>query len=181
MGNSLHSFESLGRSDRTGSPDPAKSGAGARLHHLSEEVSRLASRLARLATDSEGRPTEEVVEAAQGASEVSLEAVCRVIRARRERARYFDPELFADPAWDMLLNLFAAELAQLRVTVSSLCAVADVPATTALRWITAMADADLCQRRPDPRDGRRVFVELSRSASAAMRSYFGNMGELPTA
>jgi len=47
------------------------------------------------------------------------------------RARYFRDELFADPAWDMLLDLLQAEIAQLRVPVSSLCIAASVPATTA--------------------------------------------------
>ena len=61
-----------------------------------------------------------------------------MIRARRLRARYFPEDLFADPAWDMLLDLLQAEIAQLRVPVSSLCIAAAVPATTALRWLKTM-------------------------------------------
>ena len=57
----------------------------------------------------------------------------KVIRTRRLRANYFSEELFADPAWDMMLDLLQAEIAQLRVLVSSLCIAAAVPATTALR------------------------------------------------
>ena len=53
-----------------------------------------------------------------------------VIRARRLRSRFFPDDLFADPAWDMLLDLLQAEIAQLRVPVSSLCIAASVPATT---------------------------------------------------
>src|SRR3712207_8321753 len=52
---------------------------------------------------------------------VSAETVRGVIRARRLRSRYFEDGLFADPAWDMLLDLLQAEIAQLRVPVSSLC------------------------------------------------------------
>ena len=99
-----------------------------------------------------------------------------MIRARRLRARYFDEELFADPAWDMLLDLLQAEIAQHRVPVSSLCIAAAVPATTALRWIKTMTDAGLFRRRADPHDGRRVFIELSREASEGMRRYFGEVG-----
>ena len=72
----------------------------------------------------------------------------------------------------MLLDLLQAELAQHRVPVSSLCIAAAVPATTALRWIKSMTDSGLFVRRADPHDGRRVFVELSPGASAAMRGYF---------
>ncbi len=102
-----------------------------------------------------------------------------MIRARRLRARYFDEELFADPAWDMLLDLLQAEISQHRVPVSSLCIAASVPATTALRWIKSMTDAGLFQRRADPHDGRRVFVELSQRASDAMHHYFGEVGHAP--
>ena len=41
---------------------------------------------------------------------IAAETVRSVIRARRLRARFFDEELFADPAWDMLLDLLQAEL-----------------------------------------------------------------------
>ena len=109
---------------------------------------------------------------------ISLDTVRQVIRARRLRARFFDEDLFADPAWDMLLDLLQAEIAQHRVPVSSLCIAAAVPATTALRWIKTMTDVGLFKRRADPHDGRRIFVELSSSASDAMRRYFGEVGKL---
>jgi hypothetical protein len=41
-----------------------------------------------------------------------------------------------------------------------------------------MTDQGLFVRRSDPHDGRRVFVELSRDASASMRRYFGELGKL---
>ena len=78
----------------------------------------------------------------------------------------------------MLLDLLQAEIAQLRVPVSSLCIAAAVPATTALRWIKTMTDVGLFKRRADPHDGRRIFVELSTGASDAMRRYFGEVGKL---
>src|SRR3546814_10077844 len=43
-----------------------------------------------------------------------------LIRARRTRDQFFRNELFADPAWDMLLDLMAARLEHKRVSVSSL-------------------------------------------------------------
>lgn len=110
------------------------------------------------------------------APQVSGEVVRQVIRARRLRSRFFDEELFADPAWDMLLDLLQAEIAQLRVPVSSLCIAAAVPATTALRWLKTMTDKGIFVRRADPHDGRRVFVELAPDASAAMRRYFAEVG-----
>jgi len=107
------------------------------------------------------------------------ETVRHVIRARRLRSRFFHEELFADPAWDMLLDLLQAEIAQLRVPVSSLCIAAAVPATTALRWLKTMVEQGLFIRRADPHDGRRVFVELAPETSRSMRRYFAEVGPVP--
>jgi Winged helix DNA-binding domain len=103
---------------------------------------------------------------------VSAREVRRIIRLRRVRDQFFEPELFADPAWDMILDLYAARLEHNRVSVSSLCIAAAVPATTALRWIKALTTSGLFERRADPHDGRRIFVALSDSAAAAMHGYF---------
>jgi DNA-binding MarR family transcriptional regulator len=102
-----------------------------------------------------------------------------VIRARRLRARYFPENLFADPAWDMLLDLLQAEISQLRVPVSSLCIAAAVPATTALRWLKTLVEEGVFVRRADPHDGRRVFVELAPGSSRALRRYFAEVGQAP--
>ena len=161
--------------------DVASEPNAARLRQLSDEVSRIAATLARLSVGP-GTPAANRNEPSAKGGEVpsvDLETVRQVIRARRLRARFFDEELFADPAWDMLLDLLQAEIAQHRVPVSSLCIAAAVPATTALRWIKTMTDAGLFLRRADPHDGRRVFIELSRAASEAMRRYFGEVGRAP--
>jgi DNA-binding MarR family transcriptional regulator len=153
--------------------------SAARLRQLSDEVSRIAATLARLSVGPDAsveKPPPPKGEVPSG----SLDTIRQVIRARRLRARYFEEELFADPAWDMLLDLLQAEIAQHRVPVSSLCIAAAVPATTALRWIKSMTDTGIFRRRADPHDGRRVFVELAPSASEAMRRYFGEVGQAVT-
>jgi DNA-binding MarR family transcriptional regulator len=155
-----------------------------RLRQLSDEMGRIASTLARLSsTPEESAPSAlRLVEPTGDVLPLSVDTVRAVIRARRLRSRFFAEELFADPAWDMLLDLLQAEIAQHRVPVSSLCIAAAVPATTALRWIKSMTDAGLFVRRADPHDGRRVFVELAPGTSEAMRRYFAELGPvLPAA
>ena len=156
--------------------DIASDNNAERLRQLSEEVSRIASTLARLSTGP-GAPVRKL-EPVVGADvpPLSADTVRSVIRARRLRARYFREDLFADPAWDMLLDLLQAEIAQLRVPVSSLCIAASVPATTALRWLKTMVSQGIFVRRADPHDGRRVFVELAPEASQALRRYFAEVG-----
>jgi len=168
-------FESHRLISRTS--DVASDQNAERLRMLSEEVSRIASTLARLSASPAARAKAEPNPAAE-LPPLSVETVRNVIRARRLRARYFPEDLFADPAWDMLLDLLQAEIAQLRVPVSSLCIAAAVPATTALRWLKALVSQQLFIRRADPHDGRRVFVELAPEASHALRCYFAEVGQI---
>jgi DNA-binding MarR family transcriptional regulator len=95
-----------------------------------------------------------------------------IIRARTERAKHLPRSLFADPAWDILLELYSAELAQRRIAVGELCAAAKVPTTTGLRWLTALEANHLIQRHTDPLDARRFFVSLTDSGAKAMESFF---------
>ena len=104
----------------------------------------------------------------------------RLIKARQLRARYFDADHFADPAWDILLDLAAARAERQQVSVTSLCIAAGVPATTALRWIGQMVEADLLVRVSDPHDRRRAYIALADNTADAMARYFAEVraGEL---
>lgn len=104
--------------------------------------------------------------------------VRQIISARQARARFFDAELFADPAWDMLLDLTAAHAEHSRVCVTSLCIAAGVPATTALRWIKQLVDTGVFERVADPLDRRRAFIALSEQSLEAMAQYFSQV-EVP--
>lgn len=99
----------------------------------------------------------------------------KIIRLRQLRARFFDGELFSDPAWDILLDLAAARAEHKRVSVTSLCIASGVPPTTALRWIGHMTEAGLLVRLRDDSDRRRVFIALSDSAAGAMAGYFAEL------
>ncbi|MEY4159388.1 MAG: hypothetical protein RLZZ136_9, partial [Pseudomonadota bacterium] len=100
-----------------------------------------------------------------------------ILRHRRLRDQFFDAELFTDPAWDMLLDLGAAQGEKQRVSVTSLCIAAAVPPTTALRWIGQMITAGLFQRTEDTHDRRRAFIELTTKASDALAYYFAALGK----
>ena len=102
--------------------------------------------------------------------------VRRIIRQRQLRARFFEGDLFADPAWDMLLDLTAARAEHVRVSVTSLCIASGVPPTTALRWIGQMTDTGLLQRVDDETDRRRAFITLTDKAADAMARYFAELG-----
>lgn len=98
--------------------------------------------------------------------------VRRVQKARKLRDLFVGENLFADPAWDMLLELYANELAQQRVSVSSASDAAGVPLSTALRWMAALEERGLVARTSDPLDGRRVWISLTAHGASLMHRYF---------
>ena len=100
-----------------------------------------------------------------------------ILQARLERSSFFPADLFSDPVWDMLLDLYAAELGQVRVSVTSLCIASNAPTSTALRWISALEQQQLIERRADPLDGRRFFLSLTRQAIDRFERYFAALGD----
>lgn len=144
------------------------------LHRMSNELADFAHLLANIA--GQGQPatvkTRSLLHHEIDRSAPLDPAYIReLLRKRRLRDSYFQPGLFSDPAWDILLDLMAAKLECHDVSVSSLCIAAAVPPTTALRCITAMTRDGLLERTPDPHDARRIFMSLSLRAEAAMHRY----------
>ena len=162
------------------------------LHRISEELSQFARTLSKIADQDDVGPQSIVSDkpvsfrpAPAGAflpftkpepvrdpEPVSAVAIRDMIKVRRMRDDHFKPELFADPAWDILLDLLAARLEGKTVSVSSLCIAAAVPPTTALRWVTGMTESGMLLRRHDPNDARRVFIELSDDAVERLIAFF---------
>lgn len=99
----------------------------------------------------------------------------RIIRQRQLRARFFDSKLFADPAWDMLLELTAARAENALISVTSLCIASGVPSTTALRWIDQMTKEGLFERRDDANDRRRSYISMTDKAANAMARFFAEL------
>ncbi len=163
--------------------DVSRDAESARLQRLNEEVARIADVLARLTRGEEtersgggvrdpGSPYHGPADES-AAADTNAQEIRAVIRSRRLRAQFFVTDLFADPAWDMLLDLFAARLERRQVSVSSLCIAAAVPPTTALRWISTLHDAGLFERQADPSDRRRAYIGLSPKGLESMRAYVG--------
>lgn len=106
-----------------------------------------------------------------------IEAIVKaLIGERRKRHCYLPAGLFAEPAWDILLVLSLAEARYQRLTVSNVCEHVDVPATTALRWISMLTNAGFIVRRDDANDKRRKYVELSPDGFARMAAYCSAIG-----
>ncbi len=172
------------RSRRRGSSAREERGESPELLRLSQELIDMARRLARI-QDGPGSGSVRAdplnyrgapPSAAKGlgnrgldeeaAEPLRSEQVREIIRLRRMRETMFAADLFADPAWDMLLDLMASRLENRPVSVSSLCIASAVPPTTALRWINLMTERGLLERESDPNDARRVFITLNADTAA---------------
>lgn len=158
--------------------DRWREGEPERLKKLNEEVARIAELLARLANrerDDDGGDEVGDRHLAFGyeppADNADPRLIRQTIRLRRMRDAFLGDGLFEDPAWDMILDLYAAHLEGGRVSVSSLCIAAAVAPTTALRWIGKLTEVGLFERHPDPTDRRRAFLALSPRALKGMGSY----------
>lgn len=112
-------------------------------------------------SDGDAAPTDQQISA-------TLRAI---INVRSLRTRYFPSHIFADPAWDILLDLTRAKLDGQQVSVSSVCIAASVPMSTALRWVKQMTEAGLLLRWTDPKDRRRDLIALTESTAGHMREY----------
>lgn len=123
---------------------------------------------------------EEATRAAASGSPPPV-SVRGIIDARKARRRHFESDLFADPAWDILLELYALRCEQRRTSVSKLCMSIGVPTTTGLRWMDRLSKDGLIDRFADPLDARRVWVELSDLGLDAMTNYLQELADGMTA
>lgn len=92
-----------------------------------------------------------------------------IYRLRRIRDDAFEDRIFADPAWDILLDLFIAAERGKKVSISSACIGATVPATTALRHLSALVKHGLISRDDSKTDFRVSWVALSPTGHAKMK------------
>ena len=89
-------------------------------------------------------------------------------RARQERVRFMPAQLFGEPGWALMIDLFIAHHEGRLVNTSGACFGANLPQTTGLRWLDKLDAAGLIARRPHPHDTRFVLVELTAFGLARM-------------
>lgn len=110
-----------------------------------------------------------------GASDAGLLASVKaeqVRRSNRHKLLGVGRDLFSDPAWDLLLELYVARLGRKRLSSSAIGLDAGIAQSTALRWLTYLVSLGLVERTQDPADKRRQWVALSERAAEGMRRCF---------
>ena len=109
----------------------------------------------------------------ESAADIAYDRARRTIRRRLLRRQLIgSEELFGEPAWEILLDVFVHECEGKPLAITSTCATAGIPMSSGLRLIQKLCDANILRRFPDPFDGRRCFVRLQPASRDRMRAYF---------
>jgi DNA-binding transcriptional ArsR family regulator len=107
-------------------------------------------------------------------AELGLHALASALHdAAQARREFFPRELFADPAWDIMLGLYCAHGRGEKINVTTLGQSVGLAQTTSLRWVKELANTGLVERIRDPRNRRRVFVNLTALAYEKMTLWLG--------
>ena len=122
----------------------------------------------------EERPSEKIrsiFDSDQGVRHLELteDHIQSVLLVRRARASVLGENLFSDPAWDILLELYAAFLAGRRVTLSELARVTGTPARITARWIQALEQSGNISVDRNQESPFLIYVELSDEGAARMQ------------
>lgn len=107
------------------------------------------------------------------ADAVCLENARAAIRRRILRRQLLGAsDLFGEPAWDMVLDLFVHEGYGKPTAMSSLCVSAGIPFSSAMRLAQKLCDAGILERVPDIFDGRRTNLRIAPDVAHRLRAYF---------
>jgi DNA-binding MarR family transcriptional regulator len=125
-----------------------------------------------------GKPaaSEEEYPETPDAGRAKLEQRARaLLESRRRRVAIFGPQMFAEPAWDMLLILYLSGRGR-RQTQTSLGELSGASRSTATRWIDYLSCRDLIRREDHPTDRRRNFVSLTQKGQDLLDLYLSETG-----
>ena len=120
-------------------------------------------------------PAGPVAGAEAGRGTTPAQRARRLYQSRRKRESLFGPELFQDPSWDIMLDLFIAREEHRLIGISSACLASAAPPTTGLRHLNALVDRGVVTRTTSRADRRVSFVALSDDAHEKMMAMFATV------
>jgi DNA-binding MarR family transcriptional regulator len=90
--------------------------------------------------------------------------ILSILLVRRAAVATVGKDLFSDPAWYMLLELYAAHLGGRTMTLSELARATDTPESTAKRWLQALRTRGLVVAEASTRYTDETDVRLTPGA-----------------
>lgn len=99
---------------------------------------------------------------------IAEDHVLSLVSARRGRDALFGAHLFSDPAWDVILELYAARLGDRQVSVSGLARLIGAPKSVTARWIAVLVDAGIVSYGGSSKETGGATVELTEDGATKM-------------
>lgn len=95
---------------------------------------------------------------------------CKISAARRSRAALFPNELFDEPAWDIMLQLYCGAGRDEVTTTNALGLLTSAPLSTIERWVEYLAERDLVEH--DDNLSMDSRIRLSEIGLSRLDAYF---------
>lgn len=104
--------------------------------------------------------------------ETVLETARRAYEERKSRSELIgSKEIFGEPAWDLLLDLFIHQSNDENVTVKAASLHPDTPASTTIRWLRVLEHNGLLETHIDPANSEQHLVHLTPTGYEGMMRY----------
>lgn len=108
--------------------------------------------------------------------EATEDHILSILIARRERDAVFGPNLFSEPSWDALLELYAARLGNRKVSLGDLSRAIDTPASTTARWVAVLEERKLVAMESDTLVSGRRWVSLTDDGASKIKQLADHWG-----
>ena len=110
--------------------------------------------------------------------ETAVETARRAYNERKVRPNFVgNGDMFGEPAWDMLLDLFISQANEEEVTVKAGCLHADIPPTTTIRWLKVLEQNGLIMSHVDPADPKQHLIHLTATGYEGMLRYLESIAK----
>lgn len=96
----------------------------------------------------------------------------QLLRLQQTRKKEFAPVEITGPGWNLMLTLFAVPPDSPGLGVGQVAEQADIPRTTAIRWLRRLERHKLVKLAVDPADKRVIRVNLTGAGRGGMHASF---------
>lgn len=108
--------------------------------------------------------------------ERAIRAAQKALRDRQVRSDFVgNAEMFGEPAWDILLDLFIRQAQDENVSIKAACLSPATRASTLLRWLNVLVDNGLLVCENDPSDQKQRLIRLTAAGYEGMLRYLDSI------
>lgn len=140
------------------------------INQIIDELSAIKSNIAEISEKVENQLKSDILD--NDGNEYLINFVSRYMENRKLRSKMISQDLFSDPCWDILMDVFSARLNDKNISVSAVATAGNMPHTTGLRYIDTLEKIGYIYRERDDWDGRRIFVKMTDDTFRMMKDYF---------